>query len=350
VELAADRTGPPGGGLVRPEENPVISVVIPCFNQGRYIDDAVDSVLAQTRGDWEIIIVNDGSTEPETNERLRDYRRPNTRVITTPNRGLAAARNTGLRAASGAYLCALDADDALMPTWFERATAVLDRDASIAFVSCWLETFGHEQWRWTPERCDFPTLLDECTVCTAALVRSAAVREAGGFDEGMPAPGYEDWDLWISLVERGARGVVLPEVQFRYRRHPESMSKICASPEVHTALMHYLVAKHQSAYARHLDELILLKEAAAANVLRSVYQVERMLDAQLLPAIARKEAEIDRLRRRLAPSAPPASAGPEVAALHARIEALERSLSWRITAPLRRACDVLAKLTRRPTA
>src|SRR5689334_7345810 len=138
---------------------PRVSVIIPCYNLGQYLDEAVNSVRAQSFNDWEIVIVNDGSTDPATNRLLADYRRPKTRVLTTENRGLSAARNLAIAHATGAYICALDADDVLEPRYLERAVAHLEADPTLGFVSSWLETFGDEQWVWKQDRCDLPALL-----------------------------------------------------------------------------------------------------------------------------------------------------------------------------------------------
>src|SRR5262249_28675757 len=147
---------------------PAVSVIIPCYNLGAYLDEAVESVLAQTCRDFEIIVVDDGSTEPQTRAVVDAYDRPGTRVIRAEHAGLAAARNTGIATARGNYLCALDADDRLDPTFLEKTARVLDADPSVTFVSSWLRAFGDEEWEWKPERCDLPTLLSENTVLTAA--------------------------------------------------------------------------------------------------------------------------------------------------------------------------------------
>src|SRR5262249_51800880 len=127
---------------------PRVSGIIPCFDQGAFIDEAVDSGLEQTLPNTEILVINDGSSDRLTNDLLSTYRRPRTTVITTPHRGLAAARNLGIRAAAAPYVCALDADDKLAPTLLERAVAILDADESIAFVSCWLQMFGTKNDVW----------------------------------------------------------------------------------------------------------------------------------------------------------------------------------------------------------
>jgi len=145
-------------------------------------------------------------------------------------------------------------------------------------VSCWLRTFGDEEWTWRQERCDLTTLLMECTVATPSIVRKAAVLDVGGFDERMPDQGYEDWDLWISLVERGYRGTILPEVLFYYRRRGASVSRRCEEPEVHLRLIRYLVEKHRDSYQRHSFELVMAKDAECAEVLKTNYALQRRLD------------------------------------------------------------------------
>src|SRR5712671_3008473 len=207
-------------------ETPTVSVIIPCYNLGQYLDEAVESVLAQTYQDFEIVVVDDGSTDTATRSLLADYRRPRTRVLHTAHGGVSAARNFAIANTTGTYLCALDADDRLEPTYFEKAVPVLEADPATTFVSCWLRTFGEEAWEWKPERCDLPALLWEDTVLTASLVRREAVVAVGGYDTQMPVQGLEDWDLWLTLVERGYRGVILREVLFNYRRRAGSLSTI----------------------------------------------------------------------------------------------------------------------------
>src|SRR4029453_19451194 len=89
------------------------------------------------------------------------------------------------------------------PPSLEKAVRMLDADPTVTFVSCWLRTFGDEEWEWKPERCDLPTLLWEDTVLTASLVRREAVVAVGGYDTSMPVQGDEDWDLWLNLVKHG---------------------------------------------------------------------------------------------------------------------------------------------------
>jgi glycosyltransferase involved in cell wall biosynthesis len=323
---------------------PRVSVIVPCYNLGRYIGEAVDSVLAQTFQDFEVIVVDDGSTDEETQAIVAAFSRPKTRVIRLPHAGLGAARNAGIAASNGDVVCALDADDRIAPTFFEKAIAELDRDRSITFVSAWLRTFGEESWDWTPSRCDLPTLLWEDTVLTAALVRRDAVLAAGCFDTAMPVQGDEDWDLWLTLVERGHRGIILPEILFDYRRRAGSMATVCWHGAGHVPLARYRIAKHADSYRERLFDVLLNQDEETAALLRRNDEHERYIATDLAPSVAARRTELAELRAKLAAPEPAASAAADarVAELEtalgtvaAEADRLRASMSWKITAPLR---------------
>jgi len=270
---------------------PKTSVVVTCYNLGRYLDDAVDSVLAQTDQDFEIVIVDDGSTDPATRELLEHYQRPKTRVVHIDNRGLPGARNEGIRQTTGTYVCTLDADDMLERTYLEKSAAVLDRKQSVAFVSHWLKTFGDEEREWTPTSADFPALLDMNTINGAALVRRDALEAVGLYDETM-RHGCEDWDLWISMVERGLRGVILPEVLFFYRRRPDSMSRIMMEGATHVGLYQYLIEKHRTSFETHAVDLLLRRETVRTTVLGEAHDLELDCARVLRPEVERLQEEV----------------------------------------------------------
>ena len=248
------------------EYSPSVTVVIPCYNLGAYVNEAVQSVLDQTYSDFEILLIDDGSTDPVTRHLFASYRRPRTRILRTENQGLARTRNLGIREAAGRYVSFLDAADVLEPAFLERTVPLLEADPSLAFASCWLLGFGGSQFLWAPATCDFPHLLAENTVCTAALTRKDALVAAEGFDAAMPVPGYEDWDLAIGLVERGLPGRIVPEVLFRFRIRPGSMTSSCTAPQNHARLMRYIVDKHSKTYERHLGGVLEVIEARTIEI------------------------------------------------------------------------------------
>jgi len=278
----------------KPRNRPKVSVIIPCYNLGEYVDEAVDSVFEQTYQDFEIVIVNDGSTDPLTNQLLANYARPKTRVLWTQNRGLPSARNHAIEQSTGEYICALDADDKLASSYLEKTVKTLETSDTVSFVSCWLQTFGDEDWVWKQDHCDLITLLGECTVCTAALVRRTALERSGLYDSQF-RDGHEDWDLWISLVEKGLRGVIIPEILFYYRRRNGSMSTICTQGEIQVKLLRLLIAKHEASYREKFFDVLFRKEIDCSGLLRANSDLERNMEG-LADMVRLKKAELDRLR------------------------------------------------------
>lgn len=229
------------------ERPPKVSVVIPCFNYGRYLLEAIDSVLASTFLDLEILVVDDGSTDPQTLLILDGLARPKTRVIRQANKGLPAARNAGFREAVGKYVLPLDADDKITPTLIEKAYWVLESRPSLGFVSCWLQHFGQEQWVWAPEPYNLYRLLHGNMVTVTSLVRRKAWEMVGGFDESMVG-GYEDWEFWIRLGARGWHGFRIPEPLFLYRKHGASM--ITEAEKRHPQLVEAIRQRHPWLYSK----------------------------------------------------------------------------------------------------
>ncbi|MCK5686090.1 glycosyltransferase family 2 protein, partial [bacterium] len=181
----------------------LISVVIPCYNHGVYLEEAVESVLAQSYQHFEIVIVNDGSTDSYTNNLLRSFSRPRCSVLHTDNRGLSAARNYGIRASKGEYICCLDADDKYHHDYFKKAVAILDNDKALTYgaIPSWVQFFGSSNTLWK-------TLGNNCkefapfqqglrnNIQSATMFRRICWEQIGGYDEAMTM-GYEDWDFWI---------------------------------------------------------------------------------------------------------------------------------------------------------
>jgi glycosyltransferase involved in cell wall biosynthesis len=319
---------------------PRISVLMPCFNHGAYIDEAIASVHGQTFQDFELIVVDDGSTDAATIQKLQSLSVPRGTVLRTQNRGLPAARNLAASHAAGDFLCALDADDRLAPTWFEKAVAALDADPSIAFVSHWLEAFGDERWTWKPERCDLPALLARNSVNGAALVRRAAFDAVGGYDESL-REGCEDWDFWLRLVEHGFGGRIIPEVLFYYRRSAGSMSRVMLD-QMQKRPLDALVNKHRDQYRTHLAEVIEAREAEARHLAHEVGRLERDRLTTLDPALERAREELAALADKVARTRARREKEEEherltskAADLEHEVSALRGSWSWRLTAPLR---------------
>lgn len=212
------------------------TVVIPAFNAVRTIGSSIRSVLQQTEQDFEVVVVDDGSTD-DTSEYARSFATdPRVRVISQPNKGPSAARNTALAAARGSYVSMLDADDLWLPKYLEVMGGALDanQDAPFAYTDAWVLDDGTGRIRrrsamfyqrppkTLPDAREFFLLLLERNfVYTSVTVRRSVLDEVGGFDEDLSTG--EDWDLWLRIVRRGERPLRPPGLLAIHRNHPSSL-------------------------------------------------------------------------------------------------------------------------------
>lgn len=200
-----------------------VSVVIPCYNQGGFVREALLSVFEQTADPAEVVIVDDGSDDGSTERLLADLAIPGVRVIRQDNAGLPAARNAGIAAARGSLVVTLDADDMLAPDYLSSLGAALDADPDAAYAHCWAELVGDTHAIWATRPYNPYQLMLSNSVVGCVLLRKEAWEAVGGYDESMRS-GNEDWDLWIRLAAAGFGAVQVREPLFRYRKHGVSMS------------------------------------------------------------------------------------------------------------------------------
>jgi glycosyltransferase involved in cell wall biosynthesis len=247
---------------------PTLSVIVPCYNHGRFLDEAVSSVLAQTFRDFEILVVDDGSTDGYTARLLDTYERPSTTVLRTPHVGKSAACNLGIRKAGGRHLLVLDADDRIGPTYAEKALRVLEERPEVGIVYCEAERIGKKSGPWNLPPYDPKAMLRRNLIFSAAFFRREGWEKAGGFAEGMTV--LEDYDFWLSLIGQGWEVVRLPEVLFYYRAHwvrSRSRSKRATRMEEIEAADE-LYHRHAQLYAEHVDVLFDRIRSLQLEVLR----------------------------------------------------------------------------------
>jgi glycosyltransferase involved in cell wall biosynthesis len=202
----------------------LVSIVIPCYNYGQFVGEAVNSVLAQTIASREIIIVDDGSTDLATCLALGALsRRGGVRVIQQMNQGLPIARNNGIAQARGEYICCLDADDLIAPTYLETTIAVMESDRSVGFAYSWVEFFGDVCEIWQTKDFDPETALLGNFTSVSAVFRRDDWEESGGYSATMRG-GFEDWEFWIRIASLGRRGRVISHPLLRHRRHGKTMT------------------------------------------------------------------------------------------------------------------------------
>ena len=239
--------------MATPSEHDDVTVVIPCFNYGRFLPEAMASVRGQEGGTPRVIVVDDGSDDPETLAIL-DALPDGTELVRQANGGLAAARNAGVRASDTPLVLALDADDMLPPVALRALKEGLQRDPAAGFAYGIMRFFG--DWTgdiampgWDPYR-----LLYRHTIGPTALTRRALFDDIGGWDVELAREivmGYEDWEFWLDALARGWHGVKVPEVTHLYRRHGTTM--LSGARREYRRWYHALRTRHADLYRRRRE-------------------------------------------------------------------------------------------------
>lgn len=227
---------------------PLVSVIIPCFNQAHFLPEAVESVVNQYYKNWECIIVNDGSLDNTTQvaeSLIQKYPDNQIRLINQINQGLSCARNAGIKVSQGKYILPLDADDLIHPEMLEKTVSLLETHPEIAIAYTDVKHFGSANRIICAGEYDFKRLCFQNHLNYCSLYRCKAWESVSGYNPNMTW-GYEDWDFWISCGEKGYYGRRIPEPLFMYRVKESSM--YTKALEHHSELMAQIVINHPNLY------------------------------------------------------------------------------------------------------
>lgn len=233
----------------------LLSVVVPYFNMGRYIEECLQSIRDSTYQPLEILILDDGSTDPFSLEALsKAARLPEVRIVHQKNQGLASARNAGAKAARGEFLAFLDADDRVRETYFEKAIHALKKNENVYFIGAWVQYFENSNILWPTYTPQPPYVLVHNPVNSSGLVYKKAAFLAGGLNDKEVDYGLEDYESVINLLHHGYNGVVLPEILFDYRVRSGSMTRQLTR-EKQLYSYKYIAEKHADYYAKFASQL-----------------------------------------------------------------------------------------------
>ena len=232
---------------------PLISIVVSCYNQAPYIDEALNSVLNQTYQGWECIIVNDGSTD-ETEDVISKWLKKDDRFqyINSTNKGVSNARNIGIEKAIGTYILPLDGDDMLGAKYAELALSEFQKHPDLKVVYCEAEKFGTETGTWELPNYSLDKLRFVNMIFCSAIFRKEDWNSIDGYDTNM-IHGLEDWEFWISLLKNGGKVKRIEYVGFFYRIKEKSRQANLNSNTSENELMcAYISKKHADFYINHL--------------------------------------------------------------------------------------------------
>lgn len=286
----------------------LLSVVIPYYNMGSYIEECLASVTESGYSFIEILIVNDGSTDATSVKKLQKYAAvENIRVINRSNHGLAETRNAGAAAARGEFLAFLDADDKVSPVYYEKAITALEKNDNAFFVGAWVQYFENSGRVWPSFTPQPPYALLHNPVNSSGLVYKRKAFLAGGLNDKTVGYGLEDYESVVHMLAKGFNGIVLPEILFYYRVRTGSMFRNI-SVEKLLFSNRYISEKHRGLYTRYALPLIQLLNANGPGYLYdnptfatqiTVSSGPQALYVEKLKAIIKKNALLKKLALRL---------------------------------------------------
>jgi len=224
--------------------NPILSIIIPCYNHGKYIHDTLNSIeSASSKYSVEVIIINDGSTDEFTISVLNEIEKKGYNVVNQINGGLGNARNKGIKLAKGKYILPLDSDNKVLKPYLNEAVTILEDNKLIDIVYGNATYFGKKEGSWIVGDYNVLRLITGNYIDACAIYRKSVWELVGGYDEKMPAMGVEDWDFWLTCSFKGLRFYYLNENCYEYRVLKDSMIHSLTT-EKSEEVFQYIEKKH----------------------------------------------------------------------------------------------------------
>ena len=243
-----------------------LSVVIPFYNLGDYIEECLVSALESSLAPDEVLIIDDGSTDPRSLAKLGDLeKRYPVRVIYRENQGLSATRNYGASIAKNRFVAFLDADDKIEKSYYAKAVAILERYRNVHFVGCWLNYFGESSGTWPTFNPEPPYILLHNSINSSSLVFERKTFLEEGQNLLSMLYGMEDWETVIRLTARGYRGVAIPQRLFEYRVRKGSMAQ-SFTREKQLYLYRLIGEKHAGFYGIFAQEIAQILHANGPGI------------------------------------------------------------------------------------
>ena len=195
-----------------------VSIIIPCYNHGKYLIETLKSIEAsKTTYSFEVIIVNDGSSDAFTNEYLQELKKENYKVIFQENKGVCETRNVGIRVAEGEYLLPIDSDNNIKPDYIQKAVDFLEENKHYDILYCNAQLIGDQSGNnicgeFNLQRLMLDNFIDNCSV-----YRKSVWDKLGGYESSRLVAGLEDWEFWLRAAFAGFKFYYRNEVLFEYR-------------------------------------------------------------------------------------------------------------------------------------
>ncbi len=233
----------------RKNKIPIVSIIVPCFNQGRFVLETLESVSHQTFTDFECIIVNDGSTD-DSLVKIKSFCEDDLRFryIDKLNEGVSAARNTAIKQSRGKYLLPLDADDKIAETYLEKTVAYIEQHPEVKVVCTNTRLFGARNTNYDLPEYDYRRMICRNVLVCTALFRRRDFDKTEGYNSHM-VKGLEDWDFWLSFLHEEDIVYRIDEYLFFYRM--KYMSRNRNSYKSYSKIREQIWENHKDIYANY---------------------------------------------------------------------------------------------------
>lgn len=241
--------------MIESSNNPVVSIIIPCYNQGLFLIEAIQSIEVSAIQDYEIIIVNDGSTDEQTLNVFNDLEQKGYSIIHQKNSGVCSARNTGIAQSKSEYILPLDADNKVHPEYWRKAINIMQSNPEVGVVYADAILFGEKNENRSTGEFDIIRLLTGNYIDACAVFRKKVWLDCKGYDSELNFTSYEDWELWVHAIEKGWKFYYLNEPLFYYRVQQQSRNSKLLNPEVRKQVVSYIFNKHASLYLNYIAEI-----------------------------------------------------------------------------------------------
>ena len=232
----------------------LVSVIIPCYNQGEFLEECLISVFASTYKHIEVIVINDGSKDNSLEIITSLNTKYNFTLLDQVNSGPSIARNNGILVSKGNYILPLDADDKIGRSYIADAVIQLDTNYKTGIVYCKSEFFGEKDGEWKLPNYSFEQMLTQNLIFNCALFRRKDYDKTSGYNPNMKE-GWEDWDFWLSLIELGFEVECLDEIGFYYRIRNNSRERSLDKEKV-SRLRKQIYINHLDLYFKHFNNPI----------------------------------------------------------------------------------------------
>lgn len=257
-------------------EKPLVSVIIPIYNMQEFLTETIESVLQSTYPRYELILVDDGSTDQsiEIGKRF-SQQNPRIRFFAQTNGGASKARNFAIQQASGKYILPVDADNLISADYIERAVEALENNQQVKIVTCEAVFFGEKQGKWELPPFNLKLLARKNLMDNCAMYRKSDWEKAGGYCEEIL--GREDWDFWISMLKTGGDVVRLPIVGLHYRVRSNSKRK--RTRNLKSQLISQLNSRHKAFFYEQLGGPLHVSRtwSKVLNALTQLFKPEKIV-------------------------------------------------------------------------